>query len=55
MVDLPEAIKTRMIKQISENVSLNVALVVIFHELLWHFIVTGEYCIYQTGHSTKLQ
>lgn len=58
MVDLPEVIKTslRVIKQISENVSLNAALVTIFYELflLWYFIVTGEYCINQTGNSTKL-
>lgn len=58
MVDLSEVIKTslRVIKQISENVSLNAALVTIFYELFlsWYFIVTGEYCINQTGNSTKL-
>ena len=46
-----------MIKQISENVSPNVALVAIFHKLflLRYFIVTGEYCVNQTGHNTKLR
>lgn len=56
MVDLPEVIKMRKIKLISENVRPNVALVAIFHELFlfWYFIVTGECCFNQTGHSSKL-
>lgn len=56
MVDLPEVIKTRKIKRISENVRPKVVFIAIFHELflLWCFIITGEYCVNQTGHSSKL-
>lgn len=56
MVDLPEVIKTRKIKRISENVRPKVVFIAIFYELflLWCFIITGEYCVNQTGHSSKL-
>ena len=56
MVDRPEVIMPRTIEQISEYVRPKVVLIAIFHELflLWCFIITGEYCINQTGHSSKL-
>ena len=56
MVDLLEVIKIRKIKWISGNVRPKVVLIAIFHELflLWCFIVTDEYRVNQTGHSSKL-